>query len=901
MTLNFYIRFNTRFGQIIYVSGNTAALGNNEIAKAIPLQYLNDNLCHCQIEISADTINAGTIDYRYILKEGNGLEIIEWKDEKKIDFYQKHLANITMLDTWNDAGTIENAFYTKPFSEVFLKNTAQSTLLTEVSETYYTHEFKVKCPLLQDGEMLFLTGNGKALGDWNTKRPILLEKRGNWFKAMVNLSTESFPLEYKYGIFNTKENKFVSFETGENRVLPYAAGKGDVTILHDGFIRKDSTFWKATGVAIPVFSLRSENSFGTGEFNDIKLLVDWAKQTGIKLIQLLPVNDTTATHTWTDSYPYAAVTAFGLHPLFLNLDEVAGMEEADILHPLKEIQIKLNALPEVDYEQVMKYKFATIKQLFNEQKADFKNDVKYFEFFDLNRHWLVPYAVFCYLRDKYSNADYSKWPANNRYVEIEVQELASPGNAEYDEIALHYFIQYHLHLQLSSATAYAHKNGIAVKGDLPIGIFRYSCDAWMAPELYNMDAQAGAPPDDFAVTGQNWGFPTYNWKKMQEDDFAWWRQRFEQMSTYFDVFRIDHILGFFRIWSIPLNAVEGILGHFVPSLPIHINELFQNNISYQYHRYCKPYITESILQEKSGAYSHYVKENFLNVDDGLFVLKPEFDTQRKVDNYFKTLPETVSNKLIQQGLFDLISNIILIEEEGSQMQQFHCRIGMENTASFRDLDEYSKQKLKELYINYFFRRQDDFWRKQAMDKLPALKRSTDMLVCGEDLGMVPDCVPDVMKQLGLLSLEIQRMPKQTTSLFFSPADAPFLSVVTPSTHDMSTIRGWWEEDQYKTQQFYNTMLGLFGQAPLNCTPEINNKIILQHLYSPAMWSIFQLQDILGSSETLRKNNFNEERINIPANPKHYWRYRMHLTLEALIKETGFNQELKNNISESGRG
>ena len=900
MTLNFYIRFNTKFGQIIYVSGNTAALGNNDSNKAIPLQYINDQLCHCQVEISADTVNAGSIDYRYILKEGKDIEVIEWKDGKSIDFHQKHIANITLLDTWNHAGTIENAFYTKPFKEVFLKESVVPKLITKAVESFTTHEFKVKCPLLKKDEVLFIAGAGKALGDWSTVSPLLLEKKGNWFFATIDLSDAVFPLNYKYGIYNNKENKFIDFETGENRILPYDTGKGELTILHDGFIRNNSTTWKGTGVAIPVFSLRSENSFGTGEFNDIKLLVDWAKQTGLKLIQLLPVNDTTATHTWTDSYPYAAVSAFGLHPLFLNLATVADKEEADILLPYKEKQLALNALAEVDYEQVMKYKFAAIKEIFEEQKADFKNDINYFEFFDLNRHWLVPYAVFCYLRDRYKTADYNQWATNSVYEENAVQELASSSHPDYDEIALHYFIQYHLHLQLKSATAYAHQNGIVVKGDLPIGIYRYSCDAWMAPELYNMDAQAGAPPDDFAVKGQNWGFPTYNWKKMKEDDFAWWRQRFEQMSAYFDVFRIDHILGFFRIWSIPLNAVDGILGHFVPALSIHINELFQNNISFQYHRYCKPYITESILQNTLGTYAHYVKENFLDSDENLFVLKPQFDTQRKVESYFKELPEREANKIIQQGLFDLISNVILLEEEGSQMQQFHCRIGMENTSSFKELDEYSQQKLKELYIDYFFRRQDDFWRKQAMDKLPDLKSSTDMLVCGEDLGMVPDCVPDVMQQLGLLSLEIQRMPKQISTLFFHPDNAPFLSVVTPSTHDMSTIRGWWEENYANTQQFYNTMLGQYGAAPLNCTPEINKKIVLQHLHSPAMWSIFQLQDILGSSATLRRNNANEERINIPADPKHYWRYRMHLTLEQLMGETAFNEDLKKDISDSGR-
>ena len=898
MILNFYLRFYLQSGQTIFVSGNTDALGNDDTIKAIPMQYLNDQFCHCQVEIPAANIETTIIEYRYILKGADGGEIIEWKDDKSIDYNERQVTEITLIDFWNHAGIIENAFYTKPFRDVLLKATPTTDIKKD--DITGTHEFKVKCPLLNETEVLCLTGSGLVLGNWDTTSPLLLSKMGNWWIANINLSNGGFPITYKYGIYNLKEKKFTRFETGDNRLLPGDGGKDKFTILHDGFLRIPANRWKGAGVAIPVFSLRSENSFGTGEFTDIKLLVDWAKETGLKLIQLLPVNDTTATHTWGDSYPYAAISAFGLHPLFLNLEKVAGGKNSAILKPLKQKQKELNALPDVDYEQVMKYKFASIKKLYDQQKDDFKGDVKYFEFFDLNRQWLVPYAAFCYLRDTYKTADYSKWPSHNVYSEDAVQELASPDQPHYNGIALHYFIQYHLHLQLKGATIYAHKNGIVVKGDLPIGIYRYSCDAWMAPQLYNMDAQAGAPPDDFAVKGQNWGFPTYNWKKMQEDDFSWWRQRFEQMSEYFDVFRIDHILGFFRIWSIPLDAVEGIMGHFVPAIPIHINELFQNNISFQFHRYCKPYITENILDEKFGAQIAYVKYNFLNVADELFDLKSAFDTQRKVEIYFNGQQETDAAKKIKKGIFDLISNIILIEEPGSQMQQFHFRIGMEDTASFKELDGYSQQKLKELYVNYFFRRQDDFWRNEAMRKLPELKRSTDMLVCGEDLGMVPDCVPDVMQQLGMLSLEIQRMPKLTAQLFFHPNDAPYLSVVTPATHDMSTIRGWWEENPAKTQQFYNNMLGHYGCAPFYCEPYINKEIVLQHLYSPAMWSIFQLQDIIGSSETLRRNNPNDERINVPADPKHYWKYRMHITLEDLIKETSFNSALKKDITDSGR-
>ena len=897
MILNFYLRFSTQYGQALYLSGNHPLLGNDDVTKSIPLQYFNEEFWQGQIVIPGEQLTLPEIKYRYVLRGNDGKQVVEWGNDRLIDFVNNEVKDYTLIDTWNHAGDVQNAFFTKPFQEVLLK---RKDAATPKPVKDYTHVFKVKAPLLNQNEVLCLAGSGKILGEWKTSTPNLLAKSGNWWVIQLNLTNEYFPVAYKYGVYDTVLKKLVYFEAGSNRTIAGDSGNNRSTIIHDGFAQLAYPNWKGAGVAIPVFSLRSQHSFGTGEFTDIRLLVDWAKTCGLKLIQLLPINDTTATHTWQDSYPYAAISAFALHPLYLNVEKVAGSKKSTLSKSWKPLQKMLNALPAVDYDQVMEHKFAAIKILYEAQKTAFKNDLKYFEFFELNRHWLVPYATFCYLRDMYKTSDYNQWKTYQVYDENEIQQLASPDEKHYDSIALHYFIQYHLHLQLQSATAYAHKNGIVVKGDLPIGIYRYGCDAWMAPQLYNMDAQAGAPPDDFAIKGQNWGFPTYNWKKMQEDGFAWWRQRFEQMSEYFDAFRIDHILGFFRIWSIPTNAVEGIMGKFVPAIPIHINELYQNNISFQYHRYCKPFITDAIVYEKFTHESDYVKQTFLNGVDGMYELKQDFNTQKKVEFYFNAMPVSDSNNYIKYGLYDLISNVIFFEEEGSQMQQFHFRINMEQTTSFRDLDAYAKQRLKDLYVNYFFRRQDDFWRKEAMNKLPELKRSTDMLVCGEDLGMVPDCVPDVMQQLGTLSLEIQRMPKNPKTEFFHPADAPYLSVVTPSTHDMSTIRGWWEEDTSKTQRFFNNQLGHTGNAPFFCSGWINKEILMQHLYSPAMWSIFQLQDILGISETLRRENPNDERINIPADPKHYWRYRMHISLEDLLKETDFNTEIKGCLAECGR-
>lgn len=549
----------------------------------------------------------------------------------------------------------------------------------------------------------------------------------------------------------------------------------------------------------------------------------------------------------------------------------------------------------MDYVEVLKIKLETLRQLFEASREEYLENTDFYAFFTDNKHWLAPYAAFSYLRDKFGTADSSQWKTNKEYSKESIDRFVSPKAKHYNEIFFHYFVQYHLHLQLKDASDYAHKKGLVVKGDIPIGIYRYSCDAWVAPELYNMNMQAGAPPDDFAVKGQNWGFPTYNWQRMQEDGFDWWKNRFEQMSTYFDAFRIDHILGFFRIWSVPLHAVEGIMGYFVPAIPVHINEFGERGIWFDKDRYTRPYITHEVLSQIFGDRTSEVTSQYFNESEGTITLKPEFDTQQKVAAHLGDTDDTV-----KIGLYDVISNVILFEVPESDGTAYHFRITMEKTSSFQSLEWNTQQQLKDLYVDYFYRRQEYNWRKEALNKLPALKAATNMLICGEDLGMVPHCVPEVMKNLGILSLEIQRMPKDVNRKFFHPNDAPFLSVVTPSTHDMSTIRGWWEEDRQATQQFFNHELGQWGEAPETCEDWVNKAIVLQHLYSPAMWSIFQLQDLFGMDAKIRRVNPEDERINVPAIAKHYWRYRMHIPLEQLMKEKAFNSALKNYVQTSQR-
>ncbi len=740
------------------------------------------------------------------------------------------------------------------------------------------------------GKVVCLTGNSKKLGNWNSNEPLLMEHKKNHWLLKLNLGKEKFPLAYKLGIYDL-QSKQMEYEEGENRLLPEPFQNHTLTILHQNLDTKKYR-WKGAGINVPLSALRSEKSWGVGEFTDMNLLTDISKEAGLRLIQLLPINDTTATHTNKDSYPYSAVSAFALHPIYLNVQKLATALSVKFSAEMQKGIEELNKKDTLHYEEVLLIKQEAIKHLYESDKESFKDDYGWFSFFELHRHWLVPYAAYCYLRDKNKTADYNTWPEYSLYSEDAIQLLASTENDFYDEIAIHYYTQYHLHLQLKDAVDYAHKNGIIIKGDLPIGVGRYSCDAWMYRELFHMDMQAGAPPDAFATKGQNWSFPTYNWEKMAEDNYAWWRQRMEHMSNYFDAIRIDHVLGFFRIWSIPLNSVEGILGKFVSSWPIPAYDFGNAGLNFSEERYCDPYITEELLHRWFGQNVTTVQQVFL---DG-YKFKEQFNTQRKIDVFIKEHPEYTH---LKTGLFDLISNVIAIRDD-VHAGNYHLRIGVHGTDSYKALSHHDQTIINRLFDDYFFKKQNALWEEEGIKKLNALKQSTNMLICAEDLGMVPEMVEHVLEDLQMLALEVQRMPKRAGEEFSNPYTSPYLSVVTPSTHDMATLREWWEEDRNTTQRFYNNQLGLYGDAPFYAEDWVCKDIIKQHLQSPAMWAIFLLQDLLAMDSNLRKEDPSSERINNPADPNHYWNYRMHCTLEELNEQPGFVVSLKQMVKDSGR-
>jgi len=895
MKIHFKIAYFTFWGQRLLVTGNIPQLGNGDLSKALALnfQYKEDWLG------DIDVTDVKSFNYKYVLlNENDGQYFEEWGDERNCDLSLLHSDYVFCYDTWNSPSAIENTFLTAPFKNVLLRD--EHEVSESTNNIKFTHIFKVNAPFIPHNTVVCLVGDSDKTGNWSVNKPILLNKSatGEW-ECKLDLSKLQHELHYKYGLYDPEDNKFCNFESGSDRVCPVLNVKKSVVCIHDGFMRVQQPNWRGTGVGIPVFSLRSKNSFGVGDFSDLLLMVDWAEKSGLKLIQVLPLNDTIGTHTEADVLPYAAISAFALNPLFLNLPSLGKLPSSHVLSgEYKALQPKFNAEELIPFMDVVNFKLKYVRELYLLQKDKFLKNKEFKAFFAQNEYWLVPYAAYCVLRDKNETPDYRNWKEFARFNKSAIDAFVAPDQSHFDDVAVNYFIQYHLHLQLSKAATYAHEHGVVLKGDIPIGVNRNSVDTWVSPELFHMHCQAGAPPDMFAIKGQNWELPTYNWDMIKRTGYDWWKKRFSQMSNYFDTFRIDHILGFFRIWQIPTSQVEGIMGHLFPSTPIYISEFTDKGIWFDYNRFCKPYITDAILWDFFAEDAAWVKTNCLQIEDGWVLrLKSSNTSQALVEKLFN---EGKFGERIKWGLFDLISNVLFFEAEGTNGSQFYPRFGMHSLRTFKELDQYTQHKLNELYVDYFFRRQDAYWYKSGMEKLPALKRATNMLICGEDLGMMTSCVTSVMNELSILSLEVQRAPKSDKIEFFHPSNAPYLSVVTPSTHDMSTIRGWWEEDHGVTQRFYNSQLGHWGEAPFFCEWWICRDILLQHLYSPAMWAIFQLQDLLSISDKFRRENPHEERINVPSNSKYSWRYRMHINLEDLIENDDFNNELRNYIVQSGR-
>ena len=843
MTLYFSVEYRTEWGQNVEVELCFLSAEGKTHLERIPLDTDDGYTWRKRCTLRAYTKQ---LSYSYIITrakdreqsagdaqwQGNNILRREWDAVPRL-FPADDACTYFFVDHWRDVSNSSHCY-----TDAYIAATGQGQLPACTMALFpRTYLFRVQAPQLSPGERVALVGDQPALGNWDIRRalPMMPSARHEWILS-ISADGLRLPFQYKYVILppdGEEETADVKWEEGDNRQAPDMNAQwptvsgGWVVALSDDELRISAPHWKVAGVVVPLFSLRTEDSQGVGDFGDLREIVDWAVRTGMHAVQLLPIYDTTQTRSELDSYPYNAVSVHALHPIYADLRQLRLSDET-VLASFRQRWQKLNALPALDYVEVIRLKEAYLHCFYEEQRRSVSQKPAYRAFLRENAEWLQPYCVYCHLRDTYGTASFSRWPKFGTYNRSAVTSYA---RRHAGEVGYYAFVQYVLHRQLSEAADYARRHRVFLKGDLPIGISPCSVEAWQEPHLFHMDMSAGAPPDDFSPTGQNWGFPTYDWERMAADDYLWWRQRLGGMSRYFSAYRIDHILGFFRIWQSPKDSPTAMLGQFSPALPMSVGEI-----------------------ESYGLRFH----------EELFVRHHASSA------------------------------------EGTSERLYHPRIGVIGESAWLSLPRHEQDAFIRLYEDFFFHRHNDFWAAQAMRKLPALIGASNMLVCGEDLGMVPACVEPVMRQLGILSLEIQTMPKAYGVAFSQLHCNPYRSVATIFTHDMPTLRLWWKENPKRTRLYYNTVLGRDGAAPAEPAGWLCEEIVARHLNSPSMLCLISLQDWLSVDEGLRNPDAESERINVPANPRHYWRYRMHLPVSELMGAGEFNERLRTLIVRSGR-
>ena len=890
MTVQFNIEYKAMFGEQIVVNIQT-----EEGELKLPLETTDGERWAC--DWCVESPEKSYTYYYGVEREGRAVKT-EWLMIKhQLDVNAKKAAVYTLYDHWK--AMPEDAYlYSSAFTDC-INHQAPQEMKPETGSKIV--RLIVRAPQLHDGERLGVLGADKALGAWDVQKilPMTQHTYNEWVADIDATHLEGSHLEFKFVAFRNAKNELL-WETSMNRTVDLPEMKAGELVSYE----LDQAFFalynrKLAGTLVPVFSLRTRKSAGIGDFGDLKAMIDFVASTGQKVLQLLPINDTTITHTWTDSYPYSCISVFAIHPQYANLHALPELKDAKARAEAEKTRAELNALDKIDYEKVNDFKINYLRQIFNQEGEKMMKTAEYKAFFQDTKQWLVPYAQYSYLRDKNGTADFNQWPDHQVWDEAERKALTDPKTAAYKNVAFFYFVQFVLDRQMQEAHEHAKAKGVILKGDIPIGVNRNGCDVWMEPKYFNLNGQAGAPPDDFSANGQNWGFPTYNWFEMLKDGCQWWNRRFQNMARYFDAYRIDHVLGFFRIWEIPVSSVYGLLGQFAPALAMSREEIESYGLHFQEDRFIRPFITDWVLDRVFHERAGEVKEKYLDrLDDERYQMKPEVNTQRKVEALFADATDE-KELWLRDGLYALISDVLFVRDH-TNPGVFHPRISAQLDFIYESLYDNDKAAFNRLYNDYFYRRNNQFWYQEAMKKLPKLVQATRMLVCAEDLGMVPDCVPWVMDELKILSLELQSMPKDPSVKFGHLSRNSYRSVCTISSHDMPTLRMWWDENIQRTQEYYNTMLYRQGPAPHPLPGWLASDIISRHLTSPSMLCILSIQDWLATDEALRLPDANAERINIPANPKHYWRYRMHLNIEDLAADKRFVQNITEMISQSGR-
>jgi 4-alpha-glucanotransferase len=631
--------------------------------------------------------------------------------------------------------------------------------------------------------------------------------------------------------------------------------------------------------------LRTQEDCGVGEFADLPALARWCVETGLEVIQVLPVNDTGENNS-----PYSALSASALHPLYLRLQDLpgAGPHAAELQNFRQAARNQeMQSGGHFSHRDILSFKLDFAQRLFVEQQPAVSMDPAFKEWLADNP-WITAYSVFTALKREHGGAPWTSWGAMADPAEEGIRQWWDDHEKECLCIA---WIQQQLEMQLSRASHAVQDLGVYLKGDVPILMSRESADVWALRRYFDLDFSAGAPPDMFSPNGQNWGFPVYDWDSLGENDYRWWKDRLLQVGKFFHALRIDHVLGFFRIWQIPRSELTGLLGRFSPYVGLTEKDFRKIGFDEGRLRWLTlPHITGEELGATLGNDASRVSQTYLSRIgvENMYNILAVFDSENAIQALSE--PPEVKNFLLKRHA----DRAFLKDGSGIYFPSWY----IDGTKSFLSLSEAEKSALRGL-LSARRKESEGVWEKRGRKLLSMLRDATDMLVCAEDLGDVPDCVPKVLNDLGILGLRILRWSREykkakpgVVATFIPPARYPRLSVCTPSVHDTSTLRGWWEEDASDREAFYRS-LGATGPCPDQMTTGLHQRIIAYCLGAASLLCMFQMQDILDLDSETWSADPRADRINIPGTiSDQNWTWRMPFGIEDLSRRNSLRQRVR---------
>jgi 4-alpha-glucanotransferase len=652
---------------------------------------------------------------------------------------------------------------------------------------------------------------------------------------------------------------------------------------------------RLSGIAIPLSAIRSEMSPGCGEFADLARVGELAAAWGFDLVQLLPVNDTGFQNS-----PYFALSAFALHPIYIRisaLPELSGHEFPGIAlrdraslfqAEASSLVSRFSEEERVPFESLLRAKLELLRKIWESASAESSPSrpaliAELDAWMDKNP-WSRSYAAFVALKTRNDELPWWEWPRLRDPTDSDLEALWHDKLFAGD-LRFWAWLQMRAESQFRSAAKSLADSGIALMGDIPILMNADSADVWSRRASFHLELSAGAPPDMYSGLGQNWGFPIYNWEVLENSGYKFWVERLSEADKYYSCYRIDHVLGFFRIWALSERERTGALGRFIPDMQVSVDELAALGFSPERIRWLsKPHVPLWRLIQAAGE-SAAKTAAFAALDrignEDLFLFKEAIKGEKDIE----ALP--LISPAARDFLMAMWRDRALFEyEPGAFVFAWTYR----SSTSWATLSDHEKGELEALFVRKRAQ-SEDLWASTGKRLLGALSAAVPMLPCAEDLGSVPDCVPRVLEELGILGLRVLRWTRRWDVEGQPPipiAQYPEASVASPSVHDSSSLRGWWEDEANREEMwnFTEASLGkILGPCPARLGTEQAEILLELVARSSSRFAVYPVQDLLAMSEKLRPVDPRSERINVPGTVGvGNWSYRLPATIDEILTE-----------------